>query len=97
MKVKKSEEKIVEEELQKKAETIYKRGRNAPCVFPGPDPRTGRIRDYYPAVSCAGHCDFCGWNPEVRKKRVAKMLAELEARQKAEAKAARKAKKGAKK
>ena len=93
----KSEKKLVEEEQEKSAERVYKRNKKAPCVFPGPDPRTGRIRDYYPAVGCDGHCDFCGWNPDVKKKRVAKMLTELEERRRAEARAAQMSKKGAKK
>lgn len=88
----KDEKKLVEDEQV----STYKSLRKAPCVYRSPDPRTKRKRDYYPNVNCEFHCDHCGWNPAVAKKRVAKMLAELDERRKAEARAARKAKKGAK-
>ena len=93
----KDEKKLVQDELDAKHERHVKSLQGAPCVYRAPDPRTGRMRNYYPPVNCSGNCSHCGWNPEVKERRVAKMLAELEARRKAEAKAARKAKKGAKK
>ena len=73
----KDEKKLVEDEQV----STYKSLRKAPCVFRSPDPRTKRKHDYYPSVNCEFHCDHCGWNPAVAKKRVAKMLAELEALQ----------------
>ena len=92
----KDEKKLVADEIDATKERMDKRKIQAPCAFKGPDPRTGRLRDYYPSVACPYDCAHCGWNPAVAKKRVAKMLAELEERRKAEARAARKAKKGVK-
>lgn len=59
-----------------------KRARGSPCGFEAFDPNTKKNTIYYPAVACHGECDWCGWNPEVRKKRVDKMLAELASRKK---------------
>jgi len=92
----KDEKKLVEDEQQATAERVYKSTLSAPCAYPGPDPRTGKMRNYYPTVNCQADCSHCGWNPVVKKKRVAKMLAELDARRREEAKAKRR-KKGAKK
>lgn len=82
----KDEKKLLADEKNAKQERMDKRKIQAPCAFKAPDPRTGRLRDYYPAVACPRDCDHCGWNPEVKEKRVAKMRAELQARRRAEAK-----------
>ena len=56
-----------------------KRLLNPPCSVKSTDPGTGLIFMDFPSVICGFHCDTCGWNPEVKKKRVEKMVAELEA------------------
>ena len=95
----KDEKKLVADEEKAIAERASKRQIEAPCVFKAPDPRTGKFRDYFPSVNCdVKSCDNCGWNPEVARRRVDKMLAEVDARRRAEAAAERKArKKGASK
>ena len=40
----------------------------------------GKEATEYPAVLCSFECDTCGWNPEVKKQRVDRMLAELSAK-----------------
>ena len=91
----KDEKKLVSDEEKASGERRDKRLIKAPCAYRARDPVTKRMRDYYPTVSCAFGCENCGWNPEVKAKRVAKMLAEVEERRRAEARANRKAKKGA--
>ena len=93
----KDEKKLVADEEKAKEERKSKRANKAPCTYSAPDPRTGRMRDYYPAVICSCDCAACGWNPEVKEKRVSKMMAEVEARRAAEAAKKRKAKKGGRK
>ena len=56
-----------------------KRLLNPPCAMKTTDGITGIIITDYPSVICGFHCETCGWNPEVKKKRVEKMVAELEA------------------
>ena len=55
-----------------------KRLLNPPCAMKSTDGATGLILTDYPSVICGFHCESCGWNPEVKKKRVEKMVAELE-------------------
>ena len=55
---------------------------SAPCVFEAWDNVRHKNVPAYPAVNCCYRCDACGWNPEVAKKRVEKMQAELDARRK---------------
>ena len=56
-----------------------KRLLNPPCAMKTTDGITGIIITDYPSVICGFHCETCGWNPEVKKKRVEKMVAGLEA------------------
>ena len=94
----KDEKKLVADEEKASGERRDKRLIQAPCAYRALDPVTKRMRDFYPPVSCLFDCEHCGWNPEVKAKRVAKMLAEVDARRRAEAAAERKArKKGASK
>ena len=53
-----------------------KRLLNPPCAMKSTDGATGLILTDYPSVICGFHCESCGWNPEVKKKRVEKMIAE---------------------
>lgn len=55
---------------------------SAPCSYEAWDEVRYKNVQVFPAVNCAYHCDTCGWNPEVAKKRVEKMQAEIEARKK---------------
>ena len=55
---------------------------SAPCSYEAWDEVRNKNVQVFPAVNCAYHCDTCGWNPEVAKKRVEKMQAELDARKK---------------
>ena len=91
----KDEKKLVAGEEKASGERRDKRLIQAPCAYRALDPVTKRMRDFYPPVSCLFDCKHCGWNPEVKAKRVAKMLAEVEERRRAEARANWKAKKGA--
>ena len=66
----KDEKKLVADEEKAIAERASKRQIEAPCVFKAPDPRTGRLRDYFPSVICdVKSCSKCGWNPEVAEER----------------------------
>ena len=56
-----------------------KRLLGSPCGYEAFNPVAKKNQIFYPAVSCHGECDRCGWNPEVKKQRVDKMLAEIEA------------------
>ena len=56
-----------------------KRLLNPPCAMKTTDGITGIIITDYPSVICGFHCETCGWNPEVKKKRAEKMVAGLEA------------------
>ena len=89
----KDEKTLVAAEKQAGEERRDKRRIQAPCAYRALDPVTKRMRDFYPPVSCLFDCEHCGWNPEVKEKRVAKMLAELEERRRAEAREARRSKK----
>lgn len=55
---------------------------SAPCSYEAWDEVRRKNVQVFPAVNCAYHCDTCGWNPEVAKKRVEKMQAEIDARKK---------------
>lgn len=55
---------------------------SAPCSYEAWDGVRRKNVQVFPAVNCVYHCDTCGWNPEVAKKRVEKMQAEIEARKK---------------
>ena len=55
---------------------------SAPCSYEAWDEVRRKNVQVFPAVNCAYHCDTCGWNPEIAKKRVEKMQAELDARKK---------------
>lgn len=55
---------------------------SAPCSYEAWDEVRRKNVQVFPAVNCAYHCDTCGWNPEIAKKRVEKMQAELAARKK---------------
>lgn len=55
---------------------------SAPCAYEAWDEVRRKNVQVFPAVNCAYHCDACGWNPEIAKKRVEKMQAEIEARKK---------------
>ena len=54
----------------------------APCAYIGYDEVLKKNRPFYPAVACNGACYQCGWNPEVKEKRVRKMQEEIAARKK---------------
>ena len=73
----KDEKNLIDEEVKAKKERAYKRNVSAPCRFRARD-QSGIMKVLYPAVSCDCQCDHCGWNPEIRKKRVDKMLEELD-------------------
>ena len=55
---------------------------SAPCSYEAWDEVRRKNIQVFPAVNCAYHCGTCGWNPEIAKKRVEKMQAELDARKK---------------
>ena len=55
---------------------------SAPCAYEAWDEVRHKNVEVFPAVICGYHCDTCGWNPEIAKKRVEKMQAELDARKK---------------
>ena len=55
-----------------------KRLLGSPCGYEAFNPVAKKNQISYPAVSCHGECDRCGWNHEVKKQRVDKMLAEIE-------------------
>ena len=55
---------------------------SAPCAYEAWDEVRHKNVQVFPAVNCGYHCDTCGWNPEIAKKRVEKMQAELAARKK---------------
>lgn len=54
----------------------------APCQYEEWSDTQNKDIYVYPAVSCSFDCAHCGWNPEVKAKRVEKMLAEIAARRK---------------
>ena len=58
----------------------YKKRVKAPCIFKDVNPRTNKPEDFYPTVQCQFNCSKCGWNPDVRKLRVAKARAEIESK-----------------
>ena len=53
---------------------LSKPGLRAPCMYIAWDERKRKNIEAYPAVGCAYACDFCGWNPEVKKERLEKMF-----------------------
>ncbi len=55
---------------------------SAPCSYEAWDEVRHKNVQVFPAVNCAYHCGTCGWNPEIAKKRVEKMQAELDAMKK---------------
>ena len=55
---------------------------SAPCAYEAWDEVRRKNVQVFPAVNCGYHCNTCGWNPEIAKKRVEKMQAELDARKK---------------
>ena len=55
---------------------------SAPCAYEAWDEVRRKNVQVFPAVNCGYHCDTCGWNPEIAKKRVEKMQTELDARKK---------------
>lgn len=55
---------------------------SAPCAYEAWDEVRRKNVQVFPAVNCGYHCNTCGWNPEIAKKRVEKMQAEIEARKK---------------
>lgn len=74
-------EKVENQEEEVLAQT-KKRALGSPCGYEAFNPTTKKNQIFYPAVSCHGECDRCGWNPEVKQRRVDKMLAEIAARKK---------------
>lgn len=47
-----------------------KAGMKAPCAFEvWSEPQQKNVTRY-PNVSCAKHCDTCGWNPAVAQRRI---------------------------
>ena len=48
-----------------------------PCLQESTDPESGK-KVWRKPVKCGMHCEKCGWNPEVKEKRIAKMLKELD-------------------
>ena len=56
-----------------------KKQMKAPCVYVAWNDMLNKDTDFYPAVNCSYDCAHCGWNPEVKQKRVEKIVAELEA------------------
>lgn len=57
--------------------------RRAPCVYQSWNDRLNKDSDFYPNVNCSFDCDSCGWNPDVKKRRVEKMREELRRKKKA--------------
>ena len=53
---------------------LSKPGLRAPCMYIAWDERKKKDIEAYPAVDCYYACDFCGWNPEVKKERLEKMF-----------------------
>lgn len=47
-----------------------KAGRKAPCAFEAWDGRKKKEVLRYPNVGCAQECETCGWNPEVKQRRL---------------------------
>ena len=46
----------------------------APCAFEEWSEPKQKLVTKYPPVGCTQECDSCGWNPEVAKKRIEKLL-----------------------
>ncbi len=42
----------------------------APCVYTDWSEAKQKETEYYPAVKCKLRCETCGWNPEVRERRL---------------------------
>lgn len=49
-----------------------------PCMQETTDPETGKKIWRMPPVNCSLHCEKCGWNPEVKRRRIQKMQDELD-------------------
>lgn len=47
--------------------------KDAPCAFLDWNEITRRYMKKTPLVNCDGHCDRCGFNPEVKERRIKKM------------------------
>ncbi len=45
-----------------------------PCLFIVSDEKTAREKETAPAVDCDLNCRECGWNPEVRERRLMGMF-----------------------
>ena len=56
------------------AERKSKRERHAPCSYFEYNEVKHRDEECYPAVICNHDCGKCGWNPEVREKRIQALL-----------------------
>ena len=53
---------------------------SAPCVYEVWDEVRNKDVPVYPAVNCSYGCDRCGWNPEVKEQRIAKIRESLQRR-----------------
>lgn len=54
-----------------------KRESKAPCVYSAWNEVLHKDTDFYPTVNCSYDCDHCGWNPEVKLRRLEKIKSNL--------------------
>lgn len=53
---------------------------SAPCSYEAWDEVRHKNVQVFPAVNCAYHCGTCGWNPDVKERRIAKIRESLQRR-----------------
>ena len=58
--------------LNSKAHDAVKRSINAPCLVVEFDKRGNKVRRA-PSVDCNWNCENCGFNPRVKRRRLAKL------------------------
>lgn len=53
---------------------------SAPCSYEAWDEVRHKNIQVFPAVNCSYDCEHCGWNPDVKEQRIAKIRESLQRR-----------------
>lgn len=67
------EKKMIGKE-KRQDDRLMKAGFRAPCRCPDRKRAWRKEADRYPAVNCEFRCEECGWNPEVKERRLRRMF-----------------------
>lgn len=67
------EKKMIGKE-KRQDDRLMKAGLRVPCRCAGRNGAGRKSGEHYPAVNCEFRCEECGWNPEVKERRLRRMF-----------------------